>query len=356
MSRRTACGTAVCLALLAVVAPTLAPGQPKVDPLQEMTAKLDDAAVKINKMRQLKGKKIAAGEVRTPDNKTTELGALIGNLLAVALSNQGDLEVVNRSDVCQVARENKLWVSDQFDPQAAKKMGMFIPADFLVSGRVSIVDRVALVTLSVVETETLKSVPAPGPMQMPLNDALLKKGTVPVTGDGCEDQKEKAPTDVSGAAAKAAGGSPPSAVDPNRLEVKVWTNKKSFKIGEVISIGVRVNRDAYVTLVDLGTSGQVTVLYPNRFHSRNRVRGGEDVLIPPPDGGFALTVQGPEGLEQIRAIATEEPVSFTPSDFSNPNVAFRSLDRNQTRNISVEKTKVAPDKWAEDVIALEIRP
>ena len=345
---------AMCLTLAAVAVPVGAPGQPRSDPMQEMHAKINDAAAKINKLRQLKGKKVAVGEFRMVDNKATELAAFIAELLDVALSNQAELEVVSRTVLCQVIRENKLWVSDQFDPQASKKMGMLSPADFLVSGRVTTLDRTAQVTLRVVDTETTRSVFA-DPMQIPLSDSLVKKGTVPVAGDGCEDQKGT-PGAPTGASAAAPASPPPPPPDPDRLQVKVWTDKTAYRIGEPIQIGVRVNRDAYITLVDLGTSGQVTVLYPNRFHQNNFVRAGQDVLIPPRDAGFALAVQGPKGFEQVRAIATEEPVNFVSSDFSNPNVAFRSLDRNQTRNISVEKNRVAPHKWAEDVIALEVKP
>ena len=347
MSRLPTRLLAVWLTFFALVVPAFAPGQTHTNPMQAMTATIEAAAAKINKVRQLKGKKVAIGEFRMVDNKASELASLIANLLEVALSNQTDLEVVSRNDLCQVIRENKLWVSDQFDPQASKKVGMLSQADFLIPGRVTALDRVAQVTLRVVDTETARFVFADA-INIPLSDALLKKSAVPVAGDGCDEGQmphDKKPEPVI---------APPS--DPNRLRVKVWANKNSFKIGEPIRIGVRVNRDAYVTLVDLGTSGQVTVLYPNRFHQDNRVRAGQDVLIPPPDAGFALAVQGPKGFEQVRAIATEEPVSFAPSDFSNPNVPFRSLDRNQTRNISIEKNLVAPSKWAEDVIALEIKP
>ena len=121
-------------AAVLMIVPAFAPAQPRPDPMHEMTAKINDAAGKINRVRQLKGKKIAVGEFRMVDNKSTELATLIANLLEVALSNQTDLELVSRSDLCQVIRENKLWVSDQFDPQAAKKMGNFSQADFLVPG------------------------------------------------------------------------------------------------------------------------------------------------------------------------------------------------------------------------------
>ena len=80
----------------------------------------------------------------------------------------------------------------------------------------------------------------------------------------------------------------------------------------------------------------------------------EGVVLP-----LELTVQGPSGFDQVRAIATAEPISLLASDFGGrPGTTFRSLDRIQTRDLSVSiksaRDKVAPSKWAEDVIAVEV--
>ena len=344
MSHRWTRLLAVWLMVLALVAPGSVPGQTKLDPVEDATVQ---AAARIGRLPHVKGKKIGVIEFRMADGKPTQVTVYVAELLDVALtrqsvSEQSPFDVVTRSYLCQVMRENKLRTSDQVDPEAAKKIGMLSDADFVIPGRVTALGSRLQVTVRLVETETGKQKWADA-FSVPIDDALKKLVTAPVGGgDNCGESEPPPP--------------PSQAPDLNRLQVKVWADKTAYRIGESIQIGVRVNRDAYVTLVDLGTSGQVTVLYPNRFHQNNFVRAGQDVLIPSPDAGFALQAVKPEGFEQVRAIATEEPVNFTPSDFSNPNVRFRSLDRNQTRNISIEKNRVAPSKWAEDVIALEIKP
>jgi hypothetical protein len=342
MRRRRLRLLALILVLVATITPALAPGQTRVppsDPIQDMAAK-------IGRLPQVKGKKIGVDEFRMADGKPTQITVFVGELLEVALTRQSSSEqtpfdVVTRNYLCRIMRENKLRTSDQVDPEATKKIGMLSDADFLIPGRVTELGNRLQVTLRLLETETGKQKWAEA-FNMPLDDGLRKLVNAPAVGESCGDE----PATTSQA----------PAADPNKLQVKVWADKASYRIGEPLQIRVRANRDAYVTLVDIGTSGQVTVLYPNRFHQNNFVRGGQDVLIPPADASFALAVQGPRGMEQIKAIATEEPVSFAPSDFSNPNEAFRSLNRNQTRNISVEKSRAIPTKWAEDVIALEIRP
>ena len=65
------------------------------------------------------------------------------------------------------------------------------------------------------------------------------------------------------------------------------------------------------------------------------------------------------GCSTESAIATAEPISLLASDFGGrPGTTFRSLDRIQTRDLSVSiksaRDQVAPSKWAEDVIAVEV--
>src|SRR5207245_7859032 len=98
--------------------------------------------------------------------------------------------------------------------------------------------------------------------------------------------------------------------------------------------GLRVNRDAYVTLVNIGTSGDVTIIFPNRFHPTFFVRGGVDVIIPPADAGFTLTVKPPGGFDQVRAVAPSEPVQFQAGGFGSTSV-FLSLEQAQTRHLPV---------------------
>ncbi len=343
MTHRLMCLVALCLTFVAVIVPAFAPGQPKTDPAEEAAAQ---AAANIGRLPEIKGKKIGVDEFRMADGKPTQATVYVAELLELALTRQSrapqsGFDVVTRSHLCQVMRENKLRTNDQVDPEAVKKLGMLSDADFLVPGRITALGSRIRVSVQLIETETGKQKWADA-FSLPVDEGLKRLVTAAVASDTCGAESPAPPSRPS--------------TEPSRLQVKVWTSKKAYRIGEPIQVGVRVTRDAYVTLVDLGTSGQVTVLYPNRFYQNNFVRAGVDVLIPATDAGFVLAVQGPKGFEQIRAIATEEPVSFAPSDFSNPNVAFRSLDRNQTRNISIEKNRVPPGKWAEDVIALEIEP
>ncbi len=303
-------------------------------------------ALKIQKVDGVRGKKVGVGEFPLAGGRVSELGAYLADQLDVALTGRAaaaGYEVVTRAYLCQVIRENKLWVDDRFDPSLHKKLGRLSQADLLLTGQVTPLTRQASVSIRLVDTETSRALWAES-VTLPLDDGLRALMARAITGDGC------------GAAPGAAATAPPSA---SALAVQVSTDKAAYRIGEQVVFRLRVNRDAYVTLVNIGTSGEVTVIYPNRLHASHFVRAGVEVTVPPPDAGFTLTVQGPPGFDQVRAIATEEPVKIHASDFGGQRAVFRSLDRVQTRDLSVsistERQKAAPDKWAEHTVAVEVR-
>jgi hypothetical protein len=338
--------TAACAAaLLLAAAPATWPAPAES---QEIGAALSRIAATVQTVPELKGKRVGVGDFPMANGRMTALGAFLADRLDVALTGRATasaFEVVTRSHLCQVIRENKLWVDDRFDPSLHTKLGKLGQADFLFAGQLTLLGKQVSLTVRVLDAETGRSVWADA-LTMPSDDALRRLATEALIGGGCEGGGAPTPP----VPAPAGGGEP--------LRVKVWTDKAAFRLGDNIRFGLRVNRDAYVTLVNIGTSGDVTVIFPNRFHPDHFVRGGQDVLIPPADSGFTLTVQPPAGLEQVRAIATEERVQFQASDFGSGGAMFRSLDRAQTRNLVVgikaERERIAPGKWAEEVIRVEV--
>jgi hypothetical protein len=317
--------------------PTSAPA----DPLQ---AVVQGAAARI--AAEIKGRSLGTGEFRLVDGRLTEISVYLAEQFDVAMiqrSGSFGFEVINRSDLCQVIRENKLWIKDAFDPALAQKLGNLKGVELLLSGRLA--DRGGQIAVSVrlVETASGKSVWADS-LNVRSDPDLRRQLNNAAISDPCLETASAAlpaPTPLPGA-----------------LQVKVWTDKSQYRIGETVRFQLKTNRDAHITLVDIGTSGGITMLFPNRFHQSHFVKGGETVTIPPPDAGFNLVVDGPPGIEQVRVIATEEPVKFHPDDFPGQRGTFRSLSRGEsrilTRDITAERAKVLPSRWAEDVITLQI--
>ncbi|MFQ5717364.1 MAG: DUF4384 domain-containing protein, partial [Nitrospinales bacterium] len=134
------------------------------------------------------------------------------------------------------------------------------------------------------------------------------------------------------------------------FKVSVWMDKSEYQIGETITFNVTADKDCYLTLLDIGSSGNVTVIFPNAFHPDNLIRAGVTVQIPGPGDRFKFDVQGPPGLERIKAAATLTP--GTPIDL-DLGQGFHSIKRGTQRgmrDIKAIAERFSLDKssaWAE---------
>lgn len=92
------------------------------------------------------------------------------------------------------------------------------------------------------------------------------------------------------------------------LDVEVWTNHSDneYYEGDNVVLSFRTNRDAFVVIYSVDSRGRVNMLFPNAPGDDNYVTGGVTYSLP--DGGddFDLVVSGPEGVENIQAIASRE--------------------------------------------------
>lgn len=96
------------------------------------------------------------------------------------------------------------------------------------------------------------------------------------------------------------------------LGVKVWVDRKdqTYRPGDSVRIAVRATEDAYVSIVNIGSSGKAHVIFPNRFETSNRVRAGE-VLELPRKSEYHFRAGGPTGHDLIKVVATRKPHRIT---------------------------------------------
>jgi hypothetical protein len=144
--------------------------------------------------------------------------------------------------------------------------------------------------------------------------------------------------------------------DKPSFHIDIWTDRKTYRIGEEIRFYFRSDMDCYLTLVDYETNGNVKVLFPNRYSQNNFIKAGNTYVIPGIDFGFKLNVEPPTGMERIKAIATTEPFSLYDLDFTK-NV-FAPVDRGNTRGmrgISIAMDRLPNYRWAESSCVITIR-
>ena len=103
-------------------------------------------------------------------------------------------------------------------------------------------------------------------------------------------------------------------------------------------------------MLDVSPNGNITVIFPNKFHRDNFIRAGVTYQVPAPGYGFELELKGPAGLERIKAIITLDNVSLLKLDLDK---GFHSLKRGTTLStrtiqiLSKQLDAVGSSSWAE---------
>lgn len=97
------------------------------------------------------------------------------------------------------------------------------------------------------------------------------------------------------------------------LDVEVWVDKgegATYYPGEDIKVYFQASGDCYVVIYNIDTRGYVNLLYPLDGRDDPYVEGGRVYKIPDRLDDYDLTVDGPEGVEYIQAVASLEPLDL----------------------------------------------
>jgi len=157
--------------------------------------------------------------------------------------------------------------------------------------------------------------------------------------------------------APAAGSAPATATTDDGIAVKLWAEQTRYRVGQRLALSFETNRDAFLTIVNVGTSGEVTILFPNRFSGGHGVKAGRTYRIPEATDSYELELKGPPGVELVYALLTLKPVLFLATDFTSPGAVFPSTaDRvsRVTRDINAAAKSIPLREQARAMIELEI--
>ncbi len=145
-----------------------------------------------------------------------------------------------------------------------------------------------------------------------------------------------------------------------RINVRLGVDKTQVQPGDTVSVSFETDRDSYLTLLDLGTSGKITRLWPNQFSGPdNFVKAKKRYSFPASQDKFQFKVSGPHGIERIVALATlEKDRIIREEEFSEYRQGFKSLP-GQIKDLVVEarrRTSELPDnvKWGTATVGLTV--
>lgn len=150
------------------------------------------------------------------------------------------------------------------------------------------------------------------------------------------------------------------------FEVDVFLDKASgdqiptYRVGEEITIGVRVSEAAYVYLFNVRPNGQIQQLLPNRFDDsgrNNRLEAGETRYFPAPNARYVFNAAPPRGLDKVIAVAsrtqldTAQLASFEQSgDFATSQLGEEGF----ARNLSIVVRPIEQGNWVTDTALLYV--
>ena len=137
------------------------------------------------------------------------------------------------------------------------------------------------------------------------------------------------------------------------FSVKVWTDKTKLRIGDPVTFHFKAERDCFITIFDQGTSGALRVLFPNPYQKDNFILAGKIYSVPDPGAGYEIRVDGPPGIERVKAVAFLNK-SQLRIDVSDRFIEIAPEDTVHIRDLTFALKKLPGEQWADGYIEMDI--
>ena len=129
--------------------------------------------------------------------------------------------------------------------------------------------------------------------------------------------------------------------------LRLAAGKPVYRMGEPVSLYASADVPCYLTLVNVGSSGQVRVLLPNAAQPRNLLPAGQTVVFPVAASNLQLTPIGPAGVETVVAVCSTDNQPVFPAGLSYGQSGFAALGDGReavSRDLAVVTAAPAPNR------------
>jgi hypothetical protein len=133
---------------------------------------------------------------------------------------------------------------------------------------------------------------------------------------------------------------------PFNLVFGFSANKSSFRVGESLGFRAQSFRSGYLTVVDLGTDGKVSVLFPLEPGQDNRVSTDRTIVVPTAAMSESFQAQSPVGRGMVRAFVTEQPLNLTFREGSGSQATQVAAALRRALDVSDVGAAVPVGNWA----------
>jgi serine/threonine protein kinase len=97
-------------------------------------------------------------------------------------------------------------------------------------------------------------------------------------------------------------------VTPPALKLNLKTNQSKYYVGQYLHIGIQPPKNGYLGLVYISSTGEKLQVFPNPYQKKAQVKANQTYEIPPKNKPKMLEVGGPEGIDSLVAVFSENPL------------------------------------------------
>lgn len=290
---------------------------------------------KLVRQRELKDRTLAVTAFPSAAGPVTTLSGRIAEGLEVNLSRRaeaGGFRVLERRETAALEAEWRLGALGMVDAGSAVQIGKLLGATAVCLGSYTRMGKKAVVVVRVVDSRSGEVLAA--------------------ASETAGLSKEEQALDGASSVTPAAGG--------GSLSVTLSADRAEYSVGQRVILEATPSADCYLTLIDVGTSGNITILFPNVYSASNAVKAGQTVRVPGEAASFDFEAAGPAGTEIVRAIVSREPVvdlARVVADYreENPFGTLKQPASLLARDIRVKLKQTRREEWGDAVLHLMVR-
>lgn len=100
-----------------------------------------------------------------------------------------------------------------------------------------------------------------------------------------------------------------------QIQLSTLNEQHHFRDGDELKIELMANKDCFVSVLSVDSTGVLTLLVPNQWHPQGLpVKANKKAVFPTPAMGFSFFAQPPHGKTLIKAIATAKPLAIAGAE------------------------------------------
>ena len=129
--------------------------------------------------------------------------------------------------------------------------------------------------------------------------------------------------------------------------LRLAAGKPVYRMGDAVSLYASTTAPCYLTLVNIGSSGQTRVLLPNVAQPQNLIPAGQTVVFPVAASNLQLTPMGPPGMETVVAVCSADNQPVFPAGFAYDRSGFATMGAGAARaarDLAVVTAAPAPNR------------